>query len=124
MSSVLGLLEENVKLNLSSSSMPVRVKALHWGEDVSEFSPPFDVILAADVVYQCMNVDSLVKALCDLSGPNTLILIAYESHEDVTPALFQEQVEKKFLIHEVPKQEMDPVYNKSSIRLIRLTKLG
>ena len=56
---------------------PLTVLPLTWGQDVSsEFHPPYDVILAADVVYIEDTFTQLLKSLDDLSDPNTTILLS------------------------------------------------
>jgi len=123
MASVLGQLQANVSLNLPQPKAPVSVCELKWGEDVSSFHPPFDVIIAADVIYQHMEVDCLIKTLDDLSNHKTLILIAYESHDAKTPELFEQRIRKKFSVENIPVSEHDDVYNKKTISLIQLKKI-
>jgi len=126
MQSVLLQLQENVNLNIpSSSSNPskVTVQQLTWGEDVRHFNPPFDMIISADVIYQCMEVESLISSLVDLSDQNTIILIAYESHDQITPKNFQQQVQKKFHMKIIPVEELDAVYHKGTITMIQLQKM-
>lgn len=59
---------------------------MEWGveEDIATFSPPFDVILAADVVYVEESFPLLIKSLDDLADSHTLVLLSckhrYESY--------------------------------------------
>lgn len=48
---------------------------LHRGEDVSHLKPPFDRIVATEILYLPDLFPALAKTLLDLSGPNTFILL-------------------------------------------------
>jgi len=125
MQNVIELLKTNVQINLSTHpNAKLEVRELTWATDVSSFNPPFDIIIAADVIYQQMDVPALVKTLIDLSNENTLILIAYETHDPDTPQRFEVKVKEHFRINKIPKHDLDEVYNKSSISVVQLQKIG
>ena len=69
---------DNLQLNSHQldSQRPVSVHQLNWGQDVSSFHPPYDVILAADVVYIEDTFPLLIKSLDDLSDLHTIILLS------------------------------------------------
>ncbi|EGO18999.1 hypothetical protein SERLADRAFT_480133, partial [Serpula lacrymans var. lacrymans S7.9] len=48
---VIANLARNVQTNFSSSSHPVRITTLDWSRPITPEGSPFDVILAADVIY-------------------------------------------------------------------------
>jgi len=122
MHSMLDLLSENVRRNLSNAKFPPIVSELFWGSDVSEFMGPFDMILAADVIYQHVNITSLLNTILELSDQNTLILIAYETWDQQTPKLFRETAAKYFEIIPIPEGDKDPLYQKDTIYLEQLKK--
>ncbi|EDO31278.1 predicted protein [Nematostella vectensis] len=66
-------IEENRKSGLQDS---LQVKELVWGQDVSDLSPPFDVILGADIIYIEDTFNDLLRTLRDLSGKETIVLIS------------------------------------------------
>ena len=70
--------EANLKLNTHNldPQRPVTVRALTWGQNVTDFYPPYDVILAADVVYIEETFSVLIQSLCDLSDGDTTILLS------------------------------------------------
>lgn len=57
-------------------SRDVSVSRLEWGQDVSRFRPPFELILAADVVYVEDTFPLLIRSLGELSDSNTVILLS------------------------------------------------
>eukprot|EP00967_Tisochrysis_lutea_P158184 scaffold322641_cov18-Tisochrysis_lutea.AAC.2 len=54
-----------------NTAVPEKVEVLPftWGEDPSPLQPPFDVIVACDVMYVAEAVDALVSSLRDLCHP-------------------------------------------------------
>lgn len=54
----------------------VSVAQFEWGEDPSRFKPPFDLVLAADVIYIEDTFPLLIKSLAELSNRETVILIS------------------------------------------------
>ena len=69
--------EANLKANRHNLvGRDVTVSRLEWGEDVTNFHPPFDVILAADVVYSEDTFPLLIESLDDLSSTETTMLLA------------------------------------------------
>ena len=70
--------KDNLHLNSHQldTQRQVSVHQLNWGQDVSSFHPPYDVILAADVVYIEDTFPLLIKSLDDLSDLRTTILLS------------------------------------------------
>jgi len=77
------LLEKNASANQTSEFPTIKVKAHHWGDDVSCLNPPFDAILAAECIYYEELVEPLCKSLLELSNPSTSIYVAYEAHNEI-----------------------------------------
>jgi len=79
MPSALPITEEILRLNqplLKRKGAHATAAPLSWGSDPAHLSPPFDVILASDVVYHDDLFEVLVSSLRSLSGPNTLLLLS------------------------------------------------
>lgn len=91
-------------LNVNSDNLdpqrPVVVRELTWGQDVSDFHPPYDVILAADVVYVEKTFPALIQCLEELSSLHTIILLSckYRYERDVR---FLQLLSEKFVLKEV-----------------------
>ncbi len=69
--------EANIQANRENlRGRQVTVSQLEWGQDVSSFDPPFDVLLAADVVYIEESFPLLLQSLCDLSSHETAIFLS------------------------------------------------
>ena len=54
----------------------ISVAQYEWGANASHFNPPFDFVLAADVIYIEDTFPLLLKSLVDLSDSETVILIS------------------------------------------------
>jgi len=79
--------EANLQLNRHNlEGRTITVSHLEWGveEDITTFNLPFDVVLAADVVYVEESFPLLIKSLDDLTDSHTLVLLSckhrYESY--------------------------------------------
>lgn len=70
----------------------VSVSELRWGSNVSTFDPPYDIILAADIVYIEDTYADLIKTLEDLSGPGSLLLLACKHRYEREDRFFRELV--------------------------------
>ena len=70
--------EHNLELN-SHNLEPLRwvaVRELTWGQDISTFHPPYDVLLAADVVYIEESFPLLIQSMADLTDTRTAVLLS------------------------------------------------
>lgn len=70
--------EHNLQLNSDHLDplRPVVVRELTWGQEVSSFQPPYDVLLAANVVYIEDSFPVLIQSMCDLSDSRTVLLLS------------------------------------------------
>jgi len=120
------LLKRNISLNIDRDSpiaSRITTDELFWGTSTSHLSPPFDVILGADVVYEIQLFDQLIQSLCDLSGPDTIIYIALEHRWKDIEGWFFKDLTKHFAIQRtIPLQEMHPSYQLSQIDIYELKK--
>ena len=65
------------------------VKELKWGSDVEGFNPPFDVIIASDLLYDIKSIPELVLTIVSLSSSDTVTYLAFELRPNVIRAAFQ-----------------------------------
>ena len=68
----------NLKLNMQNlKDRNVTVLELEWGiTDLTHFEPPYDIVLAADVIYREDAFLPLIQTLRDLSSDGTMILLS------------------------------------------------
>ncbi|KAJ3037854.1 hypothetical protein HDV00_001269 [Rhizophlyctis rosea] len=83
----LPLLTHNITTNFPTPS-PLRIHAtrLDWGSTpdakrLTENQPPFNLILAADVIYWRHLFDPLIETLVHLASPSTDVIIAYKKRQ-------------------------------------------
>ena len=67
----------------------VSVKELKWGSDVESFNPPFDVIIASDLLYDMKSIPELILTIVSLSSSDTVTYLAFELRPNVIRAAFQ-----------------------------------
>ena len=114
-----GLITANIarnKLSANASFTP-----LCWGDPIpSQIStPPFDIVLASDVLYQHEWVSPLIATLKALSGPATDIFLANEHRPKLKfPAdLFSAA---GFLIQQIPYEQLHPEWRSPDIQIYKL----
>lgn len=122
---LLSLTEGNIELNIKSEDIRQRCHCtkLMWGDHAAAAAlrPPFDIVLAADcaaVVYEHAFED-LVSSLVSLSGPSSIVLLAYQRRhrsEDV----FFELLQLRFTVSEVPEKFIHPDFKGSNIQIFDL----
>lgn len=98
----------NVEGNLGKNHF-IEIEELEWGQNVSSFSPPFDFVLGADIVYIEETFNDLLKTLQDLCDENSVVLLSCKIRYDRDKRFF-ELLSKHFL-HETVlyNQELDIV---------------
>lgn len=67
----------------------ITVSTLEWGSSVLTYGPPFDVILAADVVYIEQAFTALAQTLEDLSNESSMILLCCKHRYERDDRFFQ-----------------------------------
>lgn len=69
--------EINLKANQHNLlNKNITVAQFEWGKDASHLKPPFDIVLAADVIYIKETFPLLLQSLVDLSNHETVILLS------------------------------------------------
>ena len=77
-----------------------RATQLVWGDNVSSLEPPFDYILASDVVYLKDTYKDLMKTVAALSDSCTVAFFAHE-HREGTWEFFDMLKAGDFVVREV-----------------------
>lgn len=67
----------------------VTVAPLQWGQDCEEFTPPFSIIIASDLIYEMEQIPKLMLTIVSLSDSDTITYLAFELRPHVIRAAFQ-----------------------------------
>eukprot|EP00850_Spirogloea_muscicola_P007811 SM000040S14823 [mRNA] locus=s40:545088:546577:- [translate_table: standard] len=116
----LPLLQYNCKMNSPVEGI-ANVAELEWQGSVLHLQPPFEVIIATDLMYLEEAVPSLVDCLCALSTQDTRIHIAYGRNR-WAEAAFHKRISKLFKMERVANVELDEVYQCIDVDVFVLTK--
>jgi len=119
---VLPRLQRNVDSNATAigAGGSVAVAPLHWGETETVPFKPCDVVLACEVVYSEGTIPILIQTLRDLSGPGTIVLLAYDLRGRVGVEEFFVSAVEYFSCEEVPKEEQHPDWFCDKVVLLRM----
>lgn len=114
-----GLITANIarnNLSAKASSAP-----LCWGQPISSQipTPPFDIILASDVIYQQGSIEPLISTLKALSCPCTIIFLSYEHRPNLQfpRDLF---LAAGFQVEQVPHHKLHPQWRSPDIHIYKL----
>jgi len=123
---ILPLLTHNVTANKAQflDSQSAQVISLQWGELTSKEMGPFDIVIAADCVYDRGIVDPLLATLKAISTVRTKIYVGWDTaigFYDVYK-FFCTRATKDFLLELVPRDKLHPKYNKATVALYKLTR--
>ncbi|XP_068709746.1 protein N-lysine methyltransferase METTL21A-like [Montipora foliosa] len=88
----------NVEGNLGERQNLVEIKELEWGQNISSFTPPFDYVLGADIVYIEDTFNDLLKTLRELCDENTVVLLACKIRYERDKRFFG--LLSKYFVHE------------------------
>lgn len=110
-----------LQANVSKICGPnVEVLQLAWGED--HLSEKFDLILAADVLYDFDQYPGLVQTLLELSHTDTSILICYKRRFPDSESWFLDEATPYFSVTEVT--ERHPEFKSDRVNVIELKRLS
>ncbi|KAI5068164.1 hypothetical protein GOP47_0016509 [Adiantum capillus-veneris] len=120
---VMPALRRNVKKNIASTSLvsagkpnslsgKVKVAQLYWGNatQIGALKPPFDIIIATDVIYLENIVEPLLSTFCALAGPSSVILLGYQLRSPEADELFWRLCPDLFHVEKVPREDLHPDY--------------
>ena len=116
---LLPLLERNIALNRCPPAT-VTAAPLDWcAPNVSTLGPPFDLVLASDVLYQVHVLPAFVSTLRALCGPATEVLLSNE-HRPALPFSPQPFQQAGFAVDAVPWDDLHPEWRSDDIQVYRL----
>lgn len=131
---VLPILKKNLKRNQQNinnglktgrSIGKIKTAQLSWGnkKHVESVKPPFDFVLATDVVYLEEIVQPLIDTMCALCDSNTKVLLGYRMRQEEAHALFWEKLPHYFTIRQIPDDQLHPEYSFEGVSLYVLQKI-
>jgi predicted nicotinamide N-methyase len=112
----LKLLQKNVAqnpINIDSQSDKSGISHLgsatameyFWGSDPSHLGDSFDIIVAADCVYEVQLFDMLAKAMVDICAKNTKAYFCVEHRWSDIEAWWWKEIKKNFQVRLVPQTD-------------------
>lgn len=103
----LPLLRTNAAAN--QVSQIVSIKALVWGSKPRHLEPPYDIIVATDIMYIIEALNPLIETMKSLSGVQTTILLAYGRNRQAEE-VFQAKIIPHFVMEKVADSALDALY--------------
>lgn len=115
---VLGILRRNLAANDGAG---VEVVAHDWGTALAApLSAPYDVVLAADVIFKEELVPALVQSMAALAGGGSTVYMCAENHSQKALDLFFELAAARFDVVRVPAEDMDAVFQDERIVIAKM----
>lgn len=129
---VLQNLHANLKINRhicgdahDTPTNTMRATMLEWGKkpdpQTTLLKPPYEWIVASDIIYELVVIEDLVKSMVALSGPGTNVLLAYRNRglsEEREAVVFAE-FEKYFDVQPAPGVNPAILYNAKIFSMTR-----
>ncbi|KAK9689827.1 hypothetical protein RND81_09G084000 [Saponaria officinalis] len=125
---VMPALKHNLKKNKSVLNKSLKIAQLYWGNhsQMKALSPPFDIVLAADVVYLVETVRPLVETMRELVKDDGVVMLGYQVRCPDADVLFWETVREFFEIEKVKKEDLHPeyAYEETDVYIFRKKKVN
>jgi len=118
------LLKINAEQNQTQALHPIKVSCIKWGKDNESYEniePPYDYILAADVLYQKESIPLLLSTMYNLSDESTKIFMSFERHNEVAD-YFMSQVTQIFAVEKIPYNKLHSTYRHPKIDVLFIKK--
>lgn len=109
---VMPALKHNLKRNKAALKKTLRTAQLYWGneEQVKSLKPPFDFVIATDVVYLEETVERLIKAMWSLVADDGVVLLSYQLRSPEAHTLFWDMCVGYFVVEKIPREHLHPEY--------------
>ncbi|KAL8228548.1 hypothetical protein R6Q57_016132, partial [Mikania cordata] len=120
---VMPALKHNLKRNKPVLGKMLKTAQLHWNnsDQINALKPPFDIVIAADVVYIEESVAPLLAAMEAMVSDSGFVLLGYQVRSPEAHALFWEQCYRIFGVEKVPHEHLHPeyAYQESDVYILR-----
>ncbi|KAG0458125.1 hypothetical protein HPP92_023282 [Vanilla planifolia] len=110
---VMPALRRNLKRNRPALPKTPKHAQLYWNnaDQIRALKPPFDLVIAADVVYMEDSASQLVFALDALVAPHGAVLLGYQLRSPEADRVFWDRCAETFpVIEKVPHEHLHPDY--------------
>ncbi|XP_020229398.1 EEF1A lysine methyltransferase 3 [Cajanus cajan] len=109
---VMPALKRNLKVNKPILRKALKHSVLYWNNahQIAALNPPFDFVIATDVVYIRESVPSLVSAMEALVSDDGVVLLGYQLRAPEAHHLFWELCDNTFHVQNVPHEHLHPDY--------------
>ncbi|GAV75951.1 Methyltransf_16 domain-containing protein [Cephalotus follicularis] len=123
---VMTALKHNLKRNKQVLKKTLKTSVLYWNNDdqIRSLNPPFDIVIATDVVYIEESVCQLVGAMEKLVSDDGVVLLGYQVRSPEADKLFWELCGEVFGIEKVPHGHLhlDYAYEETDVYILRKKK--
>lgn len=109
---VMPALKHNLKRNKPVLQKALKTAQLYWANkaQMNTLGPPFDVVIAADVVYIEESVPPLVETMEKLVADDGVVLFGYQLRSPEAHRLFWELSGRVFDIEKIPHEHLHTEY--------------
>uniref|UniRef100_A0A5B7CF31 Uncharacterized protein n=1 Tax=Davidia involucrata TaxID=16924 RepID=A0A5B7CF31_DAVIN len=109
---VMPALKHNLKRNKPVLAKTLKTAQLYWTnpDHIKALAPPFDLVIATDVVYIEESVGPLVSAMEALVADTGVVLLGYQLRSPEAHGLFWELCGRVFNVEKVPHEHLHPEY--------------
>ncbi|WOG98711.1 hypothetical protein DCAR_0418056 [Daucus carota subsp. sativus] len=109
---VMPALKHNLKRNKPVLGRMLKMAQLYWtnADQIKALSPPFDFVIATDVVYIEETVGPLIDAMSALVADNGVVLLGYQLRSPEADTLFWEMCPRVFNVEKVPHEHLHSEY--------------
>ncbi|XP_057955061.1 uncharacterized protein LOC131149038 [Malania oleifera] len=123
---VMPALKHNLKRNKQVLGKTLKTHVLYWNnlDQIRALKPPFDLVIATDVVYIEEAVPPLVAAMESLVADSGAVLLGYQLRSPEAHRLFWELCGTAFAIEKVPHEHLHPeyAYEETDVYILRKKK--
>ncbi|XP_057455561.1 uncharacterized protein LOC130746836 [Lotus japonicus] len=123
---VMPALKRNLKVNKPLLRKNLKYSILYWNNasQINALNPPFDLVIAADVVYIEDSVPQLISAMENLLAENGVVLLGYQLRDPEAHTRFWEDCHRVFDVEKVPHDHLHPeyAYEETDVYLLRKKK--
>ncbi|XP_010522582.1 PREDICTED: protein N-lysine methyltransferase METTL21A [Tarenaya hassleriana] len=123
---VMPALKHNLKRNKAALGKTLKTSIVYWNnkDQIAALNPPFDLVVAADVVYIEESVGQLVAAMEALVADDGAVLLGYQVRSPEADKRFWELCDVVFGIEKVPHDHLHPdyAYDEADVYILKKKK--